>query len=436
MSATATDPSLPFLKTAREQIAKGDLKKAALTLNKAGALWPQDPRVFVLAGLMAEKSGNIKGAFEALRKAVGFSPDFAPALLELALLLARQNQFQEAIEWAERVAAQEPRNALVLAGVVDIAHRAGHLEMAVRHLRRGLVLVPGDVQLRRLLARDLGNLGQVDESLATWGALIDENPADAEARMGRVKTLIELGRGTEAAEDTQALLAAAPDQAEYAYYDAIAHGRTPAQQPAEMSRSLFDSMASLYDQHTVRGLQYRLPKQVADALLAQYPDKKINLLDLGCGTGLLGVFLGPMEGYVIGVDISKGMIEQAARHHVYDKFHNVDIRDALAETPDAQYEVITALDVFIYVGALDEAIPNALRILTPGGQLVFSCEAAPEDGPDLLLQTNGRYAHKRSHIEALCHSAGFASVTLEDLVLRTEAGVDVHGFLLTAAKAA
>lgn len=43
MSATATDPNLKHLTKAREQIAKGDLKNAALTLNKANALWPQDP---------------------------------------------------------------------------------------------------------------------------------------------------------------------------------------------------------------------------------------------------------------------------------------------------------------------------------------------------------------------------------------------------------
>lgn len=68
-------------------------------------------------------------------------------LLELALLLARQNPFHEAIQNAEKVVALEPNNLQVLAGVVDIAHRAGHLEMAIQQLRRGLQLVP-DLELR------------------------------------------------------------------------------------------------------------------------------------------------------------------------------------------------------------------------------------------------------------------------------------------------
>lgn len=194
MSATATDPNLQHLTQAREQIAQGDLKKAALTLNKANAQWPQDPRVFMLGGLLAEKAGNVQGAFDALRKSVALAPDWGPGLLELALLLARQNQFPEAIETAEKLAALEPKNLQVLAGVIDIAHRAGHLEMAVRHLQRGLELVPGDIALRRLLARDLSEQGKHEESLAIWDSLVQEQPLDLVA--GRPCTGVHCSRET------------------------------------------------------------------------------------------------------------------------------------------------------------------------------------------------------------------------------------------------
>ena len=436
MSATANDPNLKYLTKAREQITKGDLRNAALTLNKANALWPQDARVHMLGGLLAEKAGNVKGAFESLRKSVALAPGWGPGLLELALLLARQNQFQEAVETAEKVAALEPRNLQVLAGVVDIAHRAGHAEMAVRHLRRGLELVPGDVTLQRLLARDLSELGRYDESMAVWDALIAGEPADAQSLVGRVQTRIAAGKATEAAQDTAALLALAPDDAVYQYYAQLASGQTPAQQPAELTRPLFDSMAEVYDQHMVRGLRYQLPKQIADQILARYPHKKLNVLDLGCGTGLLGVCLGRLEGALIGVDVSHKMIEQAARHNVYDRFHTVNLHDALRETPAGLYQVIAALDVFIYAGDLTQAIPDAFRVLAPDGELIFSCEAGDEAGADLALQTSGRYTHKRSHVEALCKAAGFATVSIEDTVLRQENGQPVHGFVVRAHKPA
>ncbi len=438
MSATATsvDPNRQHLETARTLIAKGELKEAAKVLNKAQKQLPNDPRVFMVAGWMAEKSGNIDGAFQALRRSVAMAPDWGPGLLELALLLARQNQFKEAVETAEKVARLEPRNLQVLAGVIDIAHRAGHSEMAIRHLRRGLELVPGDAQLRRLLARDLSGQGQHAESVELWSGLIAENASDAESLLGRAQALLAAGTPAKAIADTTALLALVPGDSVYAYYNALAHGQTPAHQPVELNRQLFDSMAEVYDQHMVRGLRYQLPKQVAEKIVGLYPEKKLNVLDLGCGTGLLGVCLGRLDGFLIGVDISHKMVEQAARHGVYDRFHTVNLHDALHETPDAIYEVITALDVFIYAGDLSEAIPNAHRILLPGGHLIFSCETAPESGADLVLLDAGRYAHKRSHIEALCRAAGFVRVDVEETTLRYENGQPVEGFVVTAYKAA
>ena len=438
MSAIApqADPNRKLLETARTQIADGQLQEAARTLNKAQQKIPNDPRVFMLAGLMAEQAGNIPKAIDSLRHSVAISPDWGPGLLELALMLARHHQNDEALQLAENVAALEPGNLVVLAGVVDIAHRAGHTEMAVRHLRRGLEMVPGDVQLRRLLARDLSSLGQHAESLQVWDSLIVQDAGDTEALLGRVQTLLAAGKPSQAVGDTTRLLELAPGDSVYAYYNALAHGVTPAHQPTELNRSLFDNLAEIYDQHTVRGLRYQLPKIVADRILARFPEKALNVLDLGCGTGLLGVCLGRLDGYLIGVDISKKMIEQAIRHGVYDRFHTVNLLDALRETPGDIYEVMAALDVFIYAGDLREAIPDAFRILKPAGDLYFSCEAAPEDGPDLVLQGSGRYAHKRSHVQQLCRDAGFQPVDIEDMVLRMEGGQPVHGFLVTARKPA
>ena len=126
---------------------------------------------------------------------------------------------------------------------------------------------------------------------------------------------------------------------------------------------------------------------------------------------------------------------EAAKHGVYDRFHNVDLLGALQNTPANEYDVLTLLDVLIYIGAPQLVIPNAVRILKTGGELIFSCETAPEDGPDLVLQPSQRYAHKRSHIEALCKQAGF-SVSTEELVLRQEGGEPVQGFVVTATKTA
>ena len=185
----------------------------------------------------------------------------------------------------------------------------------------------------------------------------------------------------------------------------------------------------------VRDLRYQLPKKVADLILEKYPDRKLNLLDLGCGTGLLGVCLGRLDGFAIGVDVSEKMLEQASRHQVYDRFHNVNLLDALRDTPADMYEVLTALDVFIYVGDLTQAIADAHRIAKPGGYLIFSCEQASAHEAPWVLRQSKRYAHERQHVEQLCRTAGFSEVSMHDITLRYEGGQPIEGYWVVAQKA-
>jgi predicted TPR repeat methyltransferase len=199
---------------------------------------------------------------------------------------------------------------------------------------------------------------------------------------------------------------------------------------------MYDSFAPLYDQHVVAGLKYKLPREVARMITERYPDRKLNVLDLGCGTGLLGACLGRIEGALVGVDLSRPMLDQALRHGVYDRFHNVDLLDALEATPESLYDVIAALDVFIYAGDMTRAVPDAYRILRSGGHFIFSCERALDDEADLVLRPSQRFAHKPSHLEALCRSAGFEQVTIETMPLRYENNQPVEGFLVIARKPA
>lgn len=431
--STPVDINRKHLEAARQQIEQGNLKKAAQTLNKAQRQMPNDARVFMLAALMAEKAGNHAKAEEAFARCLELAPMWGPGLLEAALYRARRSQFETAVELAEKVARIEPRNPQVLAGVVDIAHRAGHTEMAVTHLRRGLELFPGDTMLRQYLANDLSSLQEHAEAGQIWDALVQEHPEQHSLRLGRVKACLARGEPAAALSDIGMMQEHFPEDTTLAYYAALARGETPTHQPVEMHRHLFDDLAEQYDMHMVRGLGYQLPKRVAEQLVARHPQKDFNLLDLGCGTGLLGVCLGPMQGFLIGVDSSVKMIEQAARHGIYDRFHNVNLLNALRDTPDGEYDVITCLDVLIYVGDAGTVIPDAARILKTGGEFIFSCETAPEAGPDLVLQATQRYAHKRSHVEELCKQAGL-DISIEELILRQEAGQPVSGFVVTAIK--
>lgn len=434
-STTSPDPIARRLQTVQHLITSGKLSEAAERLNGVAKTAPKDPRVYLLGMRLGEAAGNPQRAEEAARRAVELEPTWPVAVTEYAALLARQGRFDEALQHGRRAVALDPNNPQVLARMVDVAHDALQIDLATQWLQQLVNLVPQNSGMKLLLATDLRRTGRHDEALTRYDELIAAEPRNNAALFGRAQAWHAKGDDKAALADCATLLDREPQNEEYKFLRALASGETPPSQPAAVVKQLFDPVAHSFDNHVVRGLRYRLPKQVAGLIQGKYPDLKLNVLDLGCGTGLLGVCLGRIQGALVGVDLSEAMTSQAASHKVYDRFHHVNVLDALAETPAAIYDVIAALDVFIYVGDLTAAIPDAHRILVPGGHLIFSCETAAEDGPQLVLQPTGRYAHKRSHVEALCRSAGFADLSIEDCDLRLEQGQPQLGFLVVARKA-
>ena len=216
----------------------------------------------------------------------------------------------------------------------------------------------------------------------------------------------------------------------------LAKTPAPKAQPVAMVQQLFDEYADRFDKHLVEYLKYDLPKRVARMIREKHPDLAVSVLDLGCGTGLLGASLGRIGGAFVGVDLSQKMLEQAKRLDVYSRLRLNDLLDELRLIEAESFDYVTANDVFIYVGDVSAVIPAIHRVLRRGGTLIFSCEAASESEDALVLRPSRRYAHSRKSIEALCRDAGF-SYTFEPMVLREDGdgAPAVTGFLVTANKA-
>lgn len=436
-TAAPTDPSLPGLVQAERFIQQGKFKEAAGLLNQMQTQIVGDPRIFMMGMRLAEAAGSPDGALKAARQAVKVAPQWAPAVLDLALLLARQNQFVEAAKQAQNAVALAPGHLPTLQGAIDIAHRAGFAALALEFLPQAIELAaPNHLRYQREMAHDLYALGRNSEAITLFNDILAKHPGDAASLAGLADASMAHGDKATAQQCWDQLVKLDPKNESYRFNQQVAQGKIPAVIPESTTRTLFDDMASVFDQHLVGSLGYKLPRQVADWILQKYPTRQFNVLDLGCGTGLLGACLGHIQGYIVGVDLSSKMIEQAARHGVYYRIHQVGIADALAETPENLYEVITALDVFTYLGDLSQIIPNAHRVAKPNGYVIFSCERALETEADWLLRPTKRYAQKQSHIEHLCRSAGFVDVTVQDTTIRFEGTEPINGFLVVARKAA
>ncbi|SMH37725.1 class I SAM-dependent DNA methyltransferase [Mesorhizobium australicum] len=143
-----------------------------------------------------------------------------------------------------------------------------------------------------------------------------------------------------------------------------------AKAPEEVA-ALYDRWADTYDAE-MAAAGYRHPS-IALALLARYlPRGATPVLDAGCGTGLVGEWLG-IVGYpqVEGLDLSTGMLERAKAKGAYAQLHNLALGGPLPFA-DGHFAGIVSAGVFTtgHVGA--EGLDELIRICRPGGTIVLT----------------------------------------------------------------
>jgi predicted TPR repeat methyltransferase len=201
-------------------------------------------------------------------------------------------------------------------------------------------------------------------------------------------------------------------------------------------RRLFDQHAPEFDQALRERLDYRGPEVLLAAVQSAAGRRRRigSMLDLGCGTGLAGAALRPHVDWLVGVDLSPGMVEQARAKGLYDKLVVDDIVHFLADQPDgAAHHLIVAADVFVYCGNLGPIVTAAARVLAPGGLFAFTVETHHEDG--IRLQPTLRYAHGADHVQAALAAADLKPRVFEQASTRREKGTPVAGLVVVAAQA-
>ena len=102
----------------------------------------------------------------------------------------------------------------------------------------------------------------------------------------------------------------------------------------EEAIDLYRNWAGSYDQQLERGLRYVAPAVIAQMLSVAEPDHTVRVLDVGCGTGLVGVSLSKL-GFVHldGLDFSSQMLDEARRKDLYTELIQADLNESLDLAP-------------------------------------------------------------------------------------------------------
>lgn len=136
----------------------------------------------------------------------------------------------------------------------------------------------------------------------------------------------------------------------------------------------------------------------------------LDVLDLGCGKGVMGSRLRPLANYLTGVDLSEEAIKHATRTRTYDKIHHGDVATIIEAMAPSSYDLVVASDLFPYFGDLAEILRSIATVTRPGGLVAFSVDAldVEDDGGGKTFELNftGRWSHRRNYVTQSVTAAG------------------------------
>lgn len=222
-----------------------------------------------------------------------------------------------------------------------------------------------------------------------------------------------------------------PDSVELKHFYDAASRNTTKLAPREYIVSLFDRYAPNFEHSLVERLDYTGHITVAAAVKQHVsaPEALDNVIDIGCGTGLVGAEL--LQHFKIthlaGVDLSPKMLEVASEKKIYHSLHNADLLEYLSKREEPT-DLIISSDVMIYLGDLEPLIEQCYRILKPGGFYAFNIEMLKWG--NYRLSTTGRYQHSLQYIKSVYKRCHFSKMYSQTIELRKESGNMVAGYLV------
>ena len=418
-------PSMEGRSAEREAVSERGL----IHWTNAGAVFrPQHLDAQINLGQVLRALGDVAGARAAYQAVVALDAGSVAAHLGLGVLCQEAGDFEAALQYYQAALQTDPDYAPAWNNLGTWHQERGERTAAADCYRRALALDAQDAEAHNNLGTLLAEEDRTVEAEACYRTALQVRPEFAEAHKNRGAVLQALGRHDEALASFREAVRLRPDFAEAAYKLAALSGeRPPASAPAEYVAALFDGYAGEYDQHLTSTLQYRVPQALCALLAGRVPEGSVlNVLDLGCGTGLSGAALRGLARQLTGIDLSPRMLARTRERGFYDRLIEGDIVQVLAGQ-DASFDLVVAADVFVYIGDLEAVLASAGQVLRPGGWLAFSVESLSEG--EYRLQPTGRYAHAPAYIEALARRHGFERVAEQEVTLRVEQGRPVAGQL-------
>ncbi len=137
------------------------------------------------------------------------------------------------------------------------------------------------------------------------------------------------------------------------------------------ARELYESWAERYDADVFDTMGVTGSRRIADLLAEHVTNRQTPVVDLGCGTGVVGRHLAE-HGFssLTGIDLSPAMLAVAERRDVYELLIEGDLNDPPALPQRFAASVSAGMFTAGHVSA--DAVPGLLALLAPGATIAWA----------------------------------------------------------------
>jgi predicted TPR repeat methyltransferase len=390
------------LEEARGHYRAGRFGDAALLFRAVLQTDPANFEALHALGMISYRTGQFERAQYFLGEALRLAPDSLECLLIRGVALMQLKRTPAALDCFARALAVNP-------------------DFVEGHVNRATALL---------------ELGRTEEALAGFDRVVALDPKNAIGWNNRGNALIKLQRYEEAAVCYERALEIAPDltTARDNRFLVLLQLKRVSRIPDHALTALFDEAAGKYDDLMLNQLHYRGHLNVRELAGEVLPRRSgWRILDLGCGTGLVGAAFKDLAegGRLDGLDVAPKMIETARVRGIYDGLILGDLETVLIQD-GPMYDLIVSADTMIYLGDLQPTFRGVAHRLERGGFYVFACEA--KDGEGWEQTAANRFRHSESYLRTEAARFGLEFVTIKPGVLRYEDGAPVAGFAAAVKK--
>lgn len=415
-SISANNPQALYY-LGRRSFNERDFVQAEFYLKQADELIDDD-EIKTMLGETLLSQNKSASALQKFYQALQINKHNVNALINVADMEALNGNFAEAEKYYKKTIEIDVNNLRAHTNYANMLCQNKRTLEALEEYRQAVIISPQSPELSYNLSLILKSLEEYEAALDLMFHAFYLDSSREEWSLNIAETLIMFNEKApqKAKKICENWYEKMPDNLVVKHLWATLNQQSDKEEK-EYNRLLFDNFAPTYEK-TLKNINYGVADKIADI----YAPLNGNILDLGCGTGLLGEKIKNIDNRIFGVDISAEMLVIAATKGIYADLYNQDIETFL-QANRHKFDYVTAADVFCYFGDLEKII----KAVYPA-PLIFSIES-DESCDKFLLQANGRYKHNPQYIKSILQEVGYTTIKETPLVLRKENGKDVQGMI-------